>query len=283
MEDPFKKFLQDEFNKEADFIEREVMEDSSLDDIQATPEMYTALAKKIEEYEGASEKEKYQELSKEEQEWLRIGKEIKEKEKIKVTYKRPRFRKRKGFILAAIMLLLMVGAGISSVGGPQHLMDIMNQAIGNRSMVQVDSGENEAVKSGVSDEETAYQDIKDSLGFDAVRMGYVPEETTFLSQKIDRDVQKVALFYDISGNIMIYKMRVSYRDGAFALEIEDELEKEYSLDVSGVKVLMKTYRVKETNEKMQSAQFEYKNIQYFLSGVAKQEEFEKIVKNLKFF
>lgn len=281
MEDPFKEFLQDEFNKEADYIEKEVMEDASLDDIQATPEMYTALVEKIEEYEDAPEKEKYQELSEEEQEWLRIGKEIKEKEK--ATYKRPRLRKRKGFILAAIMLLLMVGAGISSVGGPQHLAEIMNQVMGNRSMVQVDSGENEALKSGVIDEETAYQDIKDSLGFDAIRMEYVPEGTAFLNKQIDKNIQKVALVYDINGNRMTYKMKASYRDGGFALDIEDELEKEYSLDVSGVKVLMKTYRVKGEEPKLQSAQFEYKNIQYFLSGAIKQEEFEKIVKNLKFY
>lgn len=283
MEDPFKKFLQDEFNKEADFIEREVMEDSSLDDIQATPEMYTALAKKIEEYEGASEKEKYQELSKEEQEWLRIGKEIKEKEKIKVTYKRPRFRKRKGFILAAIMLLLMVGAGISSVGGPQHLMDIMNQVIGNRSMVQADTSEINVVKSGVSNEEKGYEDIKNQLGFDAIRMSYFPDGSEFIGQQIDKGLQKATLLYDINGNRMTYKIKTGYVNAAFALDIEDELEKEYSLDVSGIKVLMRTYQVKGSNDKMQSAQFEYKNVQYFLSGIVEQKEFEKIIKNLEFF
>ena len=58
--------------------------------------------------------------------------------------------------------------------------------------------------------------------------------------------------------------------------------KEYSKEINGCKINIVLYKVEEDNESRCVAKFEYNNIEYFIMGLIKEGDFEKILKNLYF-
>ena len=73
-----------------------------------------------------------------------------------------------------------------------------------------------------------------------------------------------------------------YRESSLGIDIEDPVEKEYSKEINGCKINIVLYKVEEENESRCVAKFEYNNIEYFIMGLIKEGDFEKILKNLVF-
>lgn len=282
MTDPWKKFLQEELNKEADKIEAEVMKDDSLKDVKTTPEMYEALMDKIRDADAEkgvnTEADRYSALTEEEREFLRIGREIK-KQGAKIVYKRK--KKRMAFLLVAVMVIMVAGMGVTSVGGPQYLIEVFNQKLGDREMTQVDSND-VTLESGESEEEKAYEELKEAFGLEPVRMYYVPPGARFDRAEIEENIQRATLFYSVNGKVLTYKMKSNYVQGKFSLGMDDSLVQEKHETVSDVDLLIKTYNVKDTGEYIYSVEFVYNNVQYFISGLIEEVEFNEIIKNLHF-
>ena len=76
MDGKMDKFLKDEIKREAEQIEREIENDPSLSEIQATEEMHQQLLERIKAYE---EEQARANLSEEDKEALRLGREMMEK------------------------------------------------------------------------------------------------------------------------------------------------------------------------------------------------------------
>lgn len=286
MKDPFKKFMQDEMDREAEQIEREVLQNKELEHIEVPPEMYDNVLKTAEKEKAKRQdtEERYQNLSKEEREWLALGRELAgKKTKGSVVVKRRGKARYKVLVLAATMTIMLFAAGLTTLGGPQHLMERMKWIVGGREQVTL-VPENEKVISPEGDkEEQAYQDIKDELGFDAVRMLYLPEGTSFDKAIFQKEANSVALVYKCVDNHITYSINTSYQSKSYSYDVEDTLIEEYSIDLNEIKVSIKKYTMERFKTNKFSAQFEYNNVNYFLSAVVSQEEFEKIIKDLKFF
>lgn len=197
--------------------------------------------------------------------------------------KRHRFYK-KAVVAAATTLVLTMGLGVSSMGGPKYAMTAVSQMFMDRSRttVDTDSGENILIVEG-DEEEKAYEQIKDVLGFDPVRMGYMPENVTFQKMEFDKESQDAYLFYESDKGDIIYMMQKQYTDGKNGFDVEDTMVKEYQMKVEGRKIRIAEYYIKDLGEKTYLAEFTYNDTWYCLSGVQKKKELEKIVKNLIFF
>lgn len=269
--------------------------------LNPTPEMKERLEKRIEEYEKQRELQEqlYAQLSEEDREALKLGKELQRQRKIDASSKEFQRKKnrrtksgswKKNIVSAAagigIVIAVTSGFTIASVGGPKQALKIAREMFGERTRITVNGiTEGEEKKSGMDGmdaEEQAYQQIKDELGFDPVRLGYLPEGMVFDSLFIDKETQNIDLYYKNEQEIITYMIQKNYNMGKMAIDVEDKILKESEEIVEGIKIKISEYEIKDSKEKVYTVEFESNNTWYALMGVKNLEEVEKIIKNLYF-
>lgn len=272
MSDDMKRFLQEELKKEADQILQEVEADAEVADMTASEDIDEKLYEQIRQY---NEKQDAPEevLSEQQQEWIRLGKIYQGK------------RKRRKYVVLATAMMAAFAVGITSFGEPERIFEKFNWNIGNREQTNFDSDSEEIVAAKMSEEEEAYQKIKDEFGFEPVRMLYLPANMKFQEGTVFKEMQNAQIIYgDDKEKILRYQIVVNYRDSSIGMDVEDELREEKNMKINGVPITIQYYGVEECDWKRMSATFEYQDIHYLLSiNDIEEEEFQKILKNLKFF
>ncbi|HJB19733.1 MAG TPA: DUF4367 domain-containing protein [Candidatus Bariatricus faecipullorum] len=297
-----KKLMQEELEREAEKIRAEVEADESLRNLPFPDGMDGELQKKIEEYE--KNKAAVEMLSEEDQEALRLGRElqmlnVKENEaedksengengSAGRTGKTVRFRRKKRtYVLLAFVAVLVLAMGMTAIGGQPFVSMIREQILGDRNMVQIDSdnseGDETIVNSGVDEEELAYQQIEEEFGFVPVRLNELPDGMEFEEYTYDKNNKEILLLYNINGNILEYRIYPNFRNKSIGYDVEDELLDEFTLTISDVGIHIQEYQIKENSQKVYMANFQYKDTYYILRGGIPKESFEGILKNLKFF
>lgn len=297
-----KKLMQEELEREAEKIRAEVEADESLRNLPFPDGMDGELQKKVEEYE--KNKAAVEMLSEEDQEALRLGRElqmlnVKENEAEKESGnaesggagrigKTVRFRRKKRtYVLLAFVAVLVLAMGMTAIGGQPFVSMIREQILGDRNMVQIDSdnseGDETIVNSGVDEEELAYQQIEEEFGFVPVRLNELPDGMEFEEYTYDKNNEEILLLYSINGDILEYRIYPNFRNKSIGYDIEDELINEFSITVSQVPVLIREFKISNTERSQFMAQFSYKETYYIINGIVSQEQMEEIVKNLKFF
>lgn len=272
--------IKEEVQKEADDIKAAVQE-SEQEDLseEKKDEIRQNLQKQIEEYQ----KEKiYKQLSQEDREALELGKQIQREQKEGGGRRKSRGKRlsRMGLNLAAVFALVLI-LGITSVGGPERIVEMMRRAVGEREVVQVDSDEDN-LKLAEEKEEEAYQEIKDAFGVDPVRIVAYPEGFVFSELVLDNSIQIAELFYQYNGENIVYFINASYTEASWGMDAEDKVVDTYYKEKRGTEIEIKEYQVSEINEQRYSASFKYKGVEYFLIGTMAKQEMELIIDNLHF-
>ena len=121
------------------------------------------------------------------------------------------------------MVVIVAAVGITGVGGPDRVMEVAQQLFGGREVTKVNSNENDVLSSTESEEEKAYQEIKNELGIEAVRIVKLLPEMEFLYMQIDQDLLAANLFYDNNGEIISYIINCSQDESVWGRDIEDTL------------------------------------------------------------
>lgn len=262
------QYLREEFEKEAKETLEEVENDKDLDTVKVPDEMYEQIMVKINAFEQEQAASK----------------------QLDDSYEVPRYARRKvGFSrkktcgLVAAAAVLVIGAGVTSVGGPQYILETMQQKVGGREMTQTDTKNQKKVNSGVSKEEEAFENIKEELGFEPIRINYLPRGTVFKNYEIFADLYSARLEFDYNGKTLVYRIRANYTQSSYGIDIEDKLIDEWKMVVSGIDIAIKEYQIEETGEIEYEAGFKYNNIAYSFSGIIPWKELEKILQNLYFF
>lgn len=275
---------EEELQKEADTV-REMLEQSpDLQEIEVPEELERKLAERIRKYE---EEKAIDALSEKDKEALRLGRELQEKESSekrdsKKNKKAVRWPKSwKVQFAAAIGCVLIIGSGIISVGGKNIIVNVFDRKFGGGEKTYVDT--DEIVVNTELTEEEAYARVEEAFGAKIVQMAYVPRKTEFLELKLEQKLQEAVLYYSVKNKIVTYRIEFPYTESSSGVEIQDQLVKEYIIELPETDIEISEYRIKDTGELEYIAQFMYKNSKYFLAGVMEQKEFEKIVKNLNFF
>lgn len=274
------QIIKEEVQKEADDIKAAVQE-SEQEDLseEKKDEIRQNLQKQIEEYQ----KEKiYEQLSQEDREALELGKQIQREQKTGGGRRKSRGRRlsRMGLNLAAVFALVLI-LGITSVGGPERIVEMVRTMVGDREVVKVNSNEDN-LKIAEEKEEEAYQEIKDAFGVDPVRIVAYPEGFVFSELVLDNSIQIAELFYQYNGENIVYFINASYTEASWGMDAEDKVVDTYYKEKRGTEIEIKEYQVSEINEKRYSASFKYKGVEYFLIGTMAKQEMELIIDNLHF-
>lgn len=284
-EEQFAAFLEEQMQKEAEQIEEELKKNPEIVRLSPGDGAKERLYERIEEYER---QQAVRRLSPEDQEALRLGRQIQHEkareEENKSTSKpgsgRKRFFKRLAGVAAVVVIVAAVG--ITGVGGPDRVMEVLQQMVGNREVTTVSSDDRDIIEFDRVEEEEAYQEIKDEFGIDAVRIVKLLPKMEFLDMQIDEDLQVANLFYDNDGEIVSYIISCSQDESVWGRDIEDTFIREYKYQLELVQVSVQEYEIEETGEKEYSASFDYQDIHYQLTGTMNQQELEEILNNLYF-
>ena len=287
--DQLKEILKDQLNREAKQIEEEV----GLNDNEEIPNelkirMKNALDQKIREREMRSEDMKrtdaYAKLSEEDREALRLGREMlknQSEEKKIYTIRRKKRNIRRIVALAAVLILVMA-VGMTSIGGPERMLQFMKSSVGGRKVSQVDSSdENKIIEE--EDEELAYEKLADEFGIDPVRLIWRPKGMKFEKMILDTDIQVAEVDYLYKSKRIEYFISASYGEVSWGYDNEDKKINCYYEQVGKADIEVTEYETPETERNRYVAEFEYKKMHYCFSGEMKKEEIENILKNLYFY
>lgn len=277
----FSQFLNEQLQREAEEIEKELEEHPELADLSPDDSVKDRLYAQIEEYETQKALSK---LSEKDREALRLGRMLqkeREEDETRRTVRKRRMGWRRIAALAAVMVFVL-GLGITSVGGPKRVMEVMQQMVGEREVTKINSDDDKVVSSEGLAEEDAYQEIKDKLGIDPVRIASNSADLEFVGAETDPVLQTANVLYKKQDTVISYIINLSYADGSFGSDIEDQLIDTYPYKTDRFTVEVKEYLISETNETEFSAEFDYQEVYYQLTGIMEKTELEEILKNLHF-
>lgn len=284
--------IKEDLEKEAQEILK-ALETSDVDELsdEKQIELKKKIDKKIEDYEF----EKIcNGLPEEYQDALRAGMELKKQESAidgkgetdgeEAGENTRRVRKKKSlrvYVALAAVMIMVLAVSISSVGDGRSLMKTIKSMVGEREVVQVDSGEDNKVIEAENEEE-AYQKIEKELGIKPVKVIDIPKKTKFIKAVIEKELGVGEFYYQYQGENIVYVIDEDQAKNSIGITMEDEVIKDYTLKVEGVLINIKECEIASTKQKRYYASFDYKETKYFLSGIMDQEEFEQILKNLYF-
>lgn len=287
--DQLKEILKDQLNREAKQIEEEV----GLNDNEEIPNelkirMKNALDQKIREREMRSEDMKrtdaYAKLSEEDQEALRLGREMlkNQSEEKKIYTMRRKKRNIRRIVALAAVLILVMAVGMTSIGGPERMLQFMKSSVGGRQVSKVNSSDKNKIIEE-EDEEKAYEKIAEEFGIDPVRLIWRPKGMEFIKMELDTDIQVAELDYQYNKKRIEFFVSASYGEVAWGADSEDKkVEHYYYSQVKEANIEVTGYETPETGRNRYVAELEYNKVYYCLSGEMKKEEMENILKNLYF-
>ncbi|RHP06345.1 DUF4367 domain-containing protein [Dorea sp. AF36-15AT] len=281
----YEKRIWEGIDKDAEEIIKMVEADPEAMSAEPSEEMERKIYAMIPGHEDADSEDSAMEgLSEEDQEALRLGRELqkrrKEKEEEKSRAKRRHHRKR--ITAAAAVLVLVIGIGTTGVGGPKRIVEMVEQAVGDRQVSKVNNSKKRAKTIDNEAEEQAYQEIRDQLGFDPVRVVRFDENMKYSYCEIDEDMEMAQLLYKNGSANVSYVMSSSYYEELIGVDLEDAITDSYTLEKGKLKAKVMEYELPESKKKRYSATFEYQGVYYQLIGTIEKADFEEILKKLHF-
>lgn len=188
------------------------------------------------------------------------------------------------YLALAAVIVCVLAMGITSMGGPERVVRMVRQAVGDRDVEQVDSNKTDKQNKIIEGEaeEEAYQKIRDTFDTDVVKVFVCLPDMKFNTMNLDESKQVAEMYYSYDGETIGYIINMPYRDSSWGVDFEDSIEKEYSKSVNNCEIKITLYKLKDNEKSGCVAKFKYGSIEYLLTGTMKQQEFEKILKNLVF-
>ena len=281
----YEKRIWEGIDKDAEEIIKMVEADPEAMSAEPSEEMDRKIYAMIPGHEDTdSEDSEMEGLSEEDQEALRLGRELqkrrKEKEEEKSRAKRRHHWKR--ITAAAAVLVLVIGIGTTGVGGPKRIVEMVEGTFGGRDASRVNVSKEETKDTEENKEERIYQEIKDKLDFDPVKIIILPNMMEYEYGEIDEDMQMAQLIYKYGEGNISYSINATYSEKVVGTDLEDDITDSYIFQEDKLKAEVTEHELEGSNMKEYSAKFEYKGIHYQIIGTMGKEDFEKVLKNLHF-
>lgn len=272
------EIIREELHKEAEETRRTV-EASETEELSR--DRKEAIRQNLKEQIDEYKKEKvYEQLSPEDREALELGRQIRrEREEAQEKKGRKRFGKI-ALNLAAVLALVSI-LGITSVGGPARLVEMVRTMVGEREVIKVNSDE-ENLKIAEEREEEAYQRIKDAFGVDPVKIIVRPKQLKFAKLNLDQELQIAEMYYQYNEENVVYFVNASYANTSWGVDAEDVVIDSYNKKRSGQEIKIQEYQIEGTEQKRYSASYTFNGVEYFLIGTMSKADFELIIENLHF-
>lgn len=254
--------LKEELEKEAAEIEKELAEDPELDNLEVSKELDDAIYAEIQRYEKEQEEDKIKEFP------LR-------------TYKK---KKRAKLIVALVAILVLVmGMSVSSVGSKSYMKALIEKFTEKSQVDLTNVKDMDSQETDEWEENMAYRQVDDMLKVNCVRLLDGPKEMHFTSYNINEDIQQADLFYEYKGETIRYEIYLNQTDSSRGVTKEDDEIITYELNVQNNQIKISERKTEKAEANVMTAEFEYKGVFYQLRGKMEKNEFNKILKNLKFY
>ena len=294
--DEFKECIAREFEEIAREEEEFLKNDTSLVVPEGTKEAVLArVREQIRAYEMEQARKEAEEreeainhLSEEDREALELGRKmlkagIGQNDPEEASRKKVRRKKKplKMYLALAAVIVCVLAMGITSMGGPERIVRMVKQNVGDREVEKSSTSHKIKMIEG-EDEEKAYQEIGDVFNTDIVKIFVCLPGMSFDSVEFYEDKQMAELFYLYNKKIIVYCINAPYREESWGIDFEDTVEEEHFENINGCRVKVTKYKIDKEDLPKWVAKFEYNNIEYMLTGTMEKQDFEKILKNLIF-
>ena len=200
--------------------------------------------------------------------------------------KKVKKRKRhwKVYGIVAIVAVLAMMWSMVSIGGTPFFGRALNDIIGDREMVKVNTEREDGDKNKVDDydEFQVYEEIKKKMGVDVVRFLQKSDDMILVQSDIDEILKRVCLIYNNGENIIEYQMIFNYKEQSHGYDIEDKKIKEEQFEVDGNNIVIIQYELPDGG-KESVAQFTYKDVFYTINTTMDAKSFKELLKTLYFF
>lgn len=200
--------------------------------------------------------------------------------------KKVKKRKRhwKVYGIVAIVAVLAMMWSMVSIGGTPFFGRVLNDIIGDREMVKVNTEREDGDKNKVDDydEFQVYEEIKKKMGVDVVRFLQKSDDMILVQSDIDEILKRVCLIYNNGENIIEYQMFFNYKEQSHGYDIEDKKIKEEQFEVDGNNIVIIQYELPDGG-KESVAQFTYKDVFYTINTTMDAKSFKELLKTLYFF
>ncbi|EDM63729.1 hypothetical protein DORLON_01014 [Dorea longicatena DSM 13814] len=294
--DELKECIAREFEEIAKEEEESLEKDTSLVVPEGTKEAVLArLKEQMREYqreqaenEAREREEAINNLSEEDRRALELGRKMLKAEvgTADTSEKKVHYRRKplKIYLALAAVIVCVLAMGITSMGGPERVVRMVRQAVGDRDVEQVDSNKTDKQNKIIEGEaeEEAYQKIRDTFDTDVVKVFVCLPDMKFDTMNLDESKQVAEMYYSYDGETIGYIINMPYRDSSWGVDFEDSVEKKYSKEIHKCKINITLYEIEDSNVPKCVAKFKYGNIEYILMGTMSEQNFEKILKNLFF-
>lgn len=199
------------------------------------------------------------------------GKEESKESEKKIPFSK---KKRAVFVVAATMVLVL-GIGMTSLGGRPYWLKVADLVLGNENTVTVDTeGEDRILTTDVSEKE-AYEQIKEELGIEPVQLQYMPAGMEFYDSVIEKGLGTAKIYYLYKEQVIQYEMYLQNADNAYSVAQEDKSKLSYKIANGDMQITVKELKIAEGNKSEFLAMFQDRKIMYRLIGIMEKEEFEK--------
>ena len=294
--DELKECIAREFEEIAKEEEESLEKDTSLVVPEGTKEaVFARLKEQMREYqreqaenEAREREEAINNLSEEDRKALELGRKMLKAEvgTADTSEKKVHYRRKplKIYLALAAVIVCVLAMGITSMGGPERVVRMVRQAVGDRDVEQVDSNKTDKQNKIIEGEaeEEAYQKIRDTFDTDVVKVFVCLPDMKFDTMNLDESKQVAEMYYSYDGETIGYIINMPYRDSSWGVDLEDSVEKKYSKEIHKCKINITLYEIEDSNVPKCVAKFKYGNIEYMLMGTMSEQNFEKILKNLFF-
>lgn len=294
--DELKECIAREFEEIAKEEEESLEKDTSFVVPEGTKEAVLArLKEQMREYqreqaenEAREREEAINNLSEEDRRALELGRKMLKAEvgTADTSEKKVHYRRKplKIYLALAAVIVCVLAMGITSMGGPERVVRMVRQAVGDRDVEQVDSNKTDKQNKIIEGEaeEEAYQKIRDTFDTDVVKVFVCLPDMKFDTMNLDEKKQVAELYYTYQKRKIVYIVNTGYRESSWGIDIEDSIEKEYSKEINGCNMNIVVYKVENSNQSRCVSKFKYEGVEYFMMGLMEEGDFEKILKNLFF-
>lgn len=185
--------------------------------------------------------------------------------------------RRRMLIAVAAVMVLLLGMGIVGSTKKLYIPVIMQKERGDEVNTKVENSESTAID---IDEDEVCQEILDKLGVLPVKFKYRPEGMKLTDYTISEVSHDAVIEYMINDQILhvfIYKRGT---DSSINLQKDGEIINDVSVESCGL-----TVEVQQINgspeESYYATEFEYLNTYYSISSSMAEEEFQKIIENIR--
>lgn len=200
--------------------------------------------------------------------------------------KKVKKRKRhwKAYGIVAIVAVLAMMWSMVSIGGTPFFGRVLNDIIGDREMVKVNTEREDGDKNKIDkyDEAKVYEEIKNKFGVDIVRILKKPDDMVLIQSDIDEVLKKVCLIYNNGESMIEYQMIFNYKEQSHGYDVEDKKIKEEQIEVDGNNINVTQYELPDES-KENVAQFIYKDVFYTINTTMDENNFKELLKSLYFF